>query len=322
MEIIAGTDRFYIEAETAVAIGKFDGVHCGHRRLIEELVAQKKNGRKACIFTFDPSPGVLFGTSDGKELTTREEKRMILQNLGVDLLIEYPLDRENASVDPADFVRNILMGQLSARFVAAGPDLSFGRGGKGDIALLRQIAPEGEMEVREIPKIRIGLERPLAPEEEQEADGEADRSVIVSSTLVRHLVEQGRMEEANAALGMPYPVLGRVEHGAHLGHSIGFPTINLPLPESKLLPPYGVYASTALICGRQVRAITNIGCKPTVREDASPLAETFLYDFSEEVYGEEVLVMLRSFRRPERKFSGLEDLRAQLARDIEDGRKM
>ena len=135
MEIIAGTTDFYLEKDTAVAIGKFDGVHLGHRRLLEEILNKKKNGLAACVFTFDPTPAVLFGLSDGKELTTREEKRRLFEHLGIDILIEFPLTKETAATEPERFVTEILAKQMNTRFVAAGEDLSFGKNGAGNAEL-------------------------------------------------------------------------------------------------------------------------------------------------------------------------------------------
>ena len=142
MEIIAGTTDFYLEKDTAVAIGKFDGVHLGHRRLLEEILNKKKNGLAACVFTFDPTPAVLFGLSDGKELTTREEKRRLFEHLGIDILIEFPLTKETAATEPERFVTEILAKQMNTRFVAAGEDLSFGKNGAGNAELLEKMAPQ------------------------------------------------------------------------------------------------------------------------------------------------------------------------------------
>lgn len=184
MEIIAGTTDFYLEKDTAVAIGKFDGVHLGHRRLLEEILNKKKNGLAACVFTFDPTPAVLFGLSDGKELTTREEKRRLFEHLGIDILIEFPLTKETAATEPERFVTEILAKQMNTRFVAAGEDLSFGKNGAGNAELLEKMAPHLGFCVRTIEKIEV--------------DG-----IEVSSTYIRKLVEEGRMEEAERCWGCP-----------------------------------------------------------------------------------------------------------------------
>ena len=138
MEIIADTTEIQLAQETAAAIGKFDGIHIGHRRLLEEILARKKRGLTACVFTFDPPPAVLFGCSDGKELTSKKEKRLLFSRMGVDILVEFPMNRETAAMAPEAFARDVLAGQLQVRFLAAGTDLSFGAKGAGNAALLQE----------------------------------------------------------------------------------------------------------------------------------------------------------------------------------------
>lgn len=301
MEIIAGTTDFYLEKDTAVAIGKFDGVHLGHRRLLEEIIDKKKDGLVACVFTFDPTPAVLFGLSDGRELTTREEKRRLFERLGIDILIEFPLTKETAATEPERFVSEILAKQMNTRFVAAGEDLSFGKNGAGNALLLEKMAPQLGFCVKTIEKIEV--------------DG-----IEVSSTYIRKLVEEGRMEEAESMLGMPYTLVGTVEHGNHIGHTLGFPTVNLLPLAGKLLPPNGVYYAAVRYNGRAYKAISNVGTKPTVSEEKVMGVESYLYDFTQDIYGQEIEVALKSFRRPERKFVSLEELKKQLDLDIADGR--
>ena len=300
LEIIAGTADFYLERETAAAIGKFDGVHIGHRRLLEEILARKKDGLAACVFTFDPVPAVLFGTSDGKELTTREEKRLMLERMGVDILIEFPLTRETAAMEPEDFAREVLVQRMQVRYLAAGNDLSFGRRGRGDAALLQELAPELGFTVEVIDKVCM-------------------EGCQVSSTYVREQVEAGNMELAERLLGMPYMMAGQVVAGNRLGRTMGFPTVNVLPGESKLLPPRGVYFSRVRCRGKLYRAISNVGYKPTVTRERVMGVESYLYDFEGDVYGEPVEVYFLAFRRPERRFENVEALRAQLQEDIVAG---
>lgn len=302
MEIITNTTDFYLEKETAAAIGKFDGIHIGHRRLLEEILEQKNRGLAACVFTFDPAPAVLFGNSDGKELTTREEKRLIFERMGVDILIEFPLSLETAAMPPEEFVTEVLAKQMNVRFVAAGQDLSFGAKGAGDAALLTKLGGELGFGTKIIDKVCLG---------EQE----------VSSTYVRSQVEAGNMENVEKLLGMPYPVLGTVVEGKRIGRTIGFPTVNILPSEDKLLPPNGVYFSQVRWRDRKYRAISNVGCKPTVTDEKIMGVETYLYDFDENLYGEEIEVYLLGFRRPERRFDGIGALKRQLEEDIREGRK-
>lgn len=303
MKIITETTEFYIEENTAVAIGKFDGIHIGHKRLLQEILAQKEKGLKACVFTFDPPPNVLFGKGNEKELTTKEEKRKIFERLGIDILVEFPLNRQTAATPPKAFVTDILKGKLHAKMVAAGTDLSFGAGGAGDARLLKEMAEALQMEVHIIDKIMCD-----------------DREI--SSSLVRECVEAGDMPYAEKLLGAPYTVGGRVQHGNRIGRTLGMPTLNLLPKESKLLPPCGVYYASVSLQGKTYRAISNIGYKPTVEEAKKRLGvETYLYDYEGDVYGEEIEVSLYEFRRPEQKFENLDMLKEQLLVDIKSGEK-
>lgn len=301
MEIITKTTDFYLREETAAAIGKFDGVHVGHRRLLEEILSQKKAGRKACVFTFDPPPSVFFGKTDEKELSTREEKRRLFAALGVDILIEFPLNGKTAAMLPQTFVSEVLFGRMQAGFVAAGTDVTFGAGGAGDAALLKRMAAKCGVAVSIIEKVSM--------------DGQA-----VSSTRVRAAVEAGDMRLTERLLGTPYPVMGTVQHGNRIGRTLGMPTLNLLPPADKLLPPSGVYYSGVWLKGRYYKAISNIGCRPTIEEKAKRLGvETYLYDFCGDAYGEEIEVNLYAFKRPEERFCSLDALKAQLEEDIAAG---
>ena len=301
MEIISNITDICIQRKTAAAIGKFDGIHIGHRRLLEEILARKKDGLAACVFTFDPPPAYLFGNFDGKELTTKAEKRRLFEKMGVDILIEFPLNRETAATPPETFAREILAGRMNARFLAAGIDLSFGAKGAGNAALLKKMGPELGFECRTIDKVCL--------------DGKE-----VSSTLVRSRVERGEMEAACSLLGMPYMVSGEVVIGNRIGRRIGFPTVNVLPDENKLLPPNGVYFSSVWIEEKQYRAITNVGYKPTVTSEKVMGVESYLYDFDENIYGRQVEVYLHAFHRPEQRFENVEALKRQLQRDIDSGK--
>lgn len=301
MEIISNTTDFYLNKETAVAMGKFDGIHIGHRRLLEEILKQKRKGLSSCVFTFDPPPSVLFGQSDGRELTTRREKRILFERMGVDILIEFPLNKSTAAMEPAEFARRVLAGRMNARFIAAGTDLSFGAKGLGNAELLMRMGPACGFRVRTIEKVCFGEDE-------------------VSSTYVRTQVEAGNMLLAKQLLGMPYTIMGAVRHGNRIGRTLGMPTVNLIPEETKLMPPCGVYFSSVQYGSRVYRSISNVGYKPTVAEKTKVMGvESYLYDFEEEIYGEEIEVSLYEFKRPERKFDGLEMLKAQLEEDIRAG---
>lgn len=283
-----------------MAIGKFDGIHLGHRRLLKEIIEQKKNGLAACVFTFDPAPAVLFGYSDKKELTTRYEKRRLFEQMGFDILIEFPLTKLTAAIPPGDFVTEILVKQMNAGFVAAGKDLSFGDRGMGNATLLTEMSKDYGFTVKIIDKVCVD-------------------DTEVSSTYIRALVENGDMERAEKFLGMPYSCVGRVEHGNRIGRTLGFPTINLIPDECKLMPPCGVYYSEVFHKGKMYKGISNVGYKPTVSSIPLMGLETYIYNFSDEIYDETVEVFLHRFKRPEQHFDGLEELKKQLDEDIEEG---
>lgn len=300
MQIIENMTEFQLKNKSAVALGKFDGIHLGHRRLLERVLEQKKRGLSTVVFTFDTSAASFFG-GETKELSTREEKREAFARLGLDVLIEFPLNRETAATEPADFVADYLAGQMRTAYLCAGHDISFGKGGAGDYTLLAALSEIYGYQVELIEKVRV--------------DGEE-----VSSTRVRQAVRTGEMEKVSAMLGAPYRVSGKVVHGRQLGRKLGMPTANLLPDERKLLPPNGVYYSRAKLGEKTYRGISNVGYKPTVSEERVMGVETYLYDFSGEVYDRDMTVELLAFRRQERAFESVEALRRQIASDVEAGR--
>lgn len=300
MRIIHSTTDFEIEEKSAVAVGKFDGIHLGHQKLLHCILEQKEQGLKSVVFTFDPPPAVLFGKASGKELMTREEKRAAFLEMGIDVLIEFPLTYETAAIDPQDFIEDILVRRMRAAYIAAGADVSFGAKGAGNYMLLRSMAAFGRYELHLVDKVCYNGRE-------------------ISSTYVREEVEKGNMEEVKVLLGAPYSIKGTVAHGKRFGRTIGMPTVNL-LPDSgKLLPPNGVYYSEVWIEGEKQKGITNIGYKPTVSAEGQMGVETYIYGFDGEVYGKEITVRLLKFKRPERKFSGKAELKEQMMKDMEEG---
>ena len=299
MKIITELDKLNIREKTAVAIGKFDGIHVGHKELLSKILDKKKDGLKATVFTFDPSPEEFFVGHPVTQLFTREEKLKAFKELGVDILVMFPLNDETAATDPEEFVRRILVDELKASYIAAGSDVSFGDKGKGDSKLLERLGKELSYELCIIDKVKI--------------DGEE-----VSSTRVRNAVSDGDMDLTKRLLGTEYSVSGIVEHGNHLGRTIGVPTVNILPPLMKLLPPYGVYSSTVKVGGNEFKGMTNIGRKPTVSEKEKVGVETYIYDFDRDVYGEYIEVVLHSFVRPEIKFDNMEQLKKQIQQDIKN----
>lgn len=303
MKIIDSLDNLHIEERTAVAIGKFDGVHLGHRALIQELMgAKKEKGLATVVFTFSPSPAEFFGFSDNKQIMTMEEKRYLLEGLGIDYLIEFPFNKDTAGIEPDVFVTDILVGKIRSAFIVAGDDLSFGKKGLGNIKTLEQYKDTYGYEVKEIGKICLGGQ-------------------VISSTEIRRLISINDIDRAGKMLGVPYFIRGKIISGNRIGRTIGFPTINVSIDEKKVLPRFGVYFSQVEIEGSTYYGISNIGVKPTIAGNNAVAIETYIYNFNQDVYGKDAVVSLVHFRRKEQKFDGIDALKNQLDSDIEAGKE-
>lgn len=306
MKLILGTTDFKIEEGCAVAIGKFDGIHRGHKRLLREIFDAKKLGLKTAVFTFDPSPAVFFQGDDVKELMTREEKRIAFAQMGVDYLVEYPFCKETAAISPEDYVNQFLLDKMNARFIAAGEDVSFGNRGAGNAKLLCEIAKEHGVQVRIIPKL-------------------CHNGRDISSTYVRSEVERGDMELVTQLLDEPFFISGRVERGNRIGRTLGMPTVNLHPQSQKIMPPGGVYFSTVTYGEQTFYGVTNIGVKPTVEAPDGKGnrlgVETYIYDFHEDIYEKDIVVHLHHYERSEKKFADLEALKTAIAEDVTKGKE-
>jgi len=301
MQIIQQTTEFHIEEKTAAAIGKFDGIHKGHEKLLEKIIEQKRNGLKTVVFTFDPPPALFFGQTQVKELTTKREKEKKFERMGIDILIEFPMKASTASMSPEEFVKEVLVRKMNVKYLAAGTDVSFGYRGAGNAELLKKLSEDYGFRVEVIEKIcHNGRE--------------------ISSSYIREEIEKGNMENAAVLIGNPYSIFGSVEHGNRLGRTLSMPTVNLVPEREKLLPPFGVYFSKVILDEQIYCGVTNIGSKPTVSAKAVPGVETYIFDFEEEIYNKEIEVLLEHFKRPERKFAGVEELKRQLLEDKKDGR--
>ena len=299
MQIIENTTEFHIPYKTAIAIGKFDGIHKGHKELLKCLESAKETGLKTAVFTFSPSPAAFFSNEELKELTTLEEKRVLFEEMGIDYLVEYPFCRKTADVEPDRYVKEFLLDKMNGVLIAAGSDVGFGKGGKGDRKLLEKLSSEYGFRLEIIDKLKY-----------------QDREI--SSTFVREEVLKGNMEKAEELLGEPYFVSGRVEQGKKLGRRLGMPTANLYPGKDKLLPPNGVYFSKVSIKGAKYLGVTNIGSRPTVEDGDRISVETFLIDFEEKIYGEFIKIELLHYRRPEQRFESVEKLRDAVYENIRE----
>ncbi len=285
----------------AVALGNFDGVHRGHAHLIARLHAARPDAPLA-VLTFEPHPRELFRPDDPPfRLTLPAEREAALAALGVTLLYEIPFDRAFSELSAGGFVEEVLGAGLGARQVACGPDFAFGHRRGGDVALLGARAEPLGMGLSVVPPL-------------------ADAGGPISASRIRRLLQDGYPERAGAELGRPWTIRGVVAHGDARGRTIGFPTANLALGRH-LEPARGVYAVTARLGdGREVRGVANIGRRPTVNAGPESRVEAHLFDFDADLYGQELTVALHAFLRAERRFAGLDELRAQIAADARQAR--
>ncbi|MDO5416299.1 MAG: riboflavin biosynthesis protein RibF [Lachnospiraceae bacterium] len=300
------TTDFQINEPTVVTIGKFDGRHRGHQKLLGTMLDIKKQyGYKTAVFTFSIAPADLVQGKPHTVITTNLERKNNLRKIGIDYLVEYPFTREAAHMPAEEFVRKILVEQMGAKAIVVGTDCGFGYQRSGNAALLERLSS------------RYGYQLTVI---EKEKDQDRD----ISSTYIREELNQGNIEKANELLGEPYYIHGTVVHGNHIGEPIlGFPTANLLPPPEKHLPPFGVYVSQVWIDGSVYGGITNIGRKPTIKSENGihPIGvETFVFDYSGNLYGKEIEVGLLHFVRPERKMSGLDELKEQITRDKDFGK--
>jgi riboflavin kinase/FMN adenylyltransferase len=286
-------------------IGNFDGVHLGHRRILEKVVARAREAdRPSVAITFEPHPlSVLRPDSAPRRLQTLRQKEEALEAIGIENLLVIPFTRDFSLTEPEEFVRSVLCSRLAVSEVYLGSHFAFGRGKRGDIALLKRMGPECGFIASSV--------------EEVVFEGEP-----VSSSRIRTAIARGDVVRANAMLGREYEIDGLVAKGEKVGRKIGYPTINLE-PENELHPADGVYVTQIHIrsFGRRFDGVTNIGRRPTVYEDYATVIETFVLDFSSNVYGERVRLFFFDRLREERRFPSVTALSDQIGRDIEETRK-
>jgi riboflavin kinase / FMN adenylyltransferase len=287
------------------AIGVFDGVHLGHQAVISTSAEHARNaGGTPVVITFDPHPvKVLRPDKAPHLLTATQHKIALIRDLGVEHLLVVQFDREFAATPPEAFVRQLVTHAKPLREICVGHEWSFGKNRAGNLALLQKLGAEHHFNV-------VGI-KPVA------VNGK-----VVSSTAIREAVKKGDFARAAEMLGREYTILGTVKKGAQLGRTLGFPTANLSA-HSEQFPPNGVYAAEARLNGAVMRGVVNLGYRPTV-EQAKPerLLELHLFDMDRDIYGEDVEVRFLRYLRAEQKFGSLQELKAQIARDVNDARAL
>ncbi len=303
MRLFHGTDNAEIARPTVVTLGVFDGLHLGHQLIVRTVVARaEETGAVPTVVTFDPHPrAVLHPESAPPLLQTFDQKMEALSLLGVGQTIVVRFTEEFARVRAGEFLRDVVGERLQAREVYLGRGFAFGHGREGDIELLRSVSRQLGFHADEVPEVRL-------------------RGSRISSSRVRQLLSEGRVNLARRMLGRPYGVEGRVVRGAERGRTLGFPTANLH-PQNRVIPRGGVYVTATLIEGVWRRSVTNIGTRPTVESDAEPSVETYVMDWSGDLYGDVVRVRFLHRLRDERKFASLEALKGQIGRDAARARR-
>jgi riboflavin kinase/FMN adenylyltransferase len=276
------------DRERSVAIGTFDGLHLGHRAVIEGADT---------VLTFEPHPvSVLAPDAAPKLIMPFEVKRDVIEGLGVDELVVIPFDREFASKPPEEFISEVLIGKLNAKQVSVGENFRFGSKAKGDPEML---AAQDEFETRIVPLVEV--------------DGET-----VSSTQIRALIAAGEVEKAMHFLGAPVIYEGEVVGGDQRGRELGFPTANVVPDDTLAVPGHGVYAGFA----NGHMAAVNVGVRPTFKTGRGLLIEAYLIDFEADLYGQQLRIAFIERLRGERRFEGIDVLVEQMEKDVEDARRV
>jgi riboflavin kinase/FMN adenylyltransferase len=304
MEILRTIDELgSLAGSTHLAIGVFDGLHLGHQAVIGRAQEAARQTRgNAVVVTFDPHPvRVLRPEKAPRLLTSTRHKVKLIERLGVDavLLLEFTL--EFSKTPPEIFVEKLVRAAKHLRQICVGQEWTFGANRSGSIRLLEELAPKMGFQVASVPPVSV--------------DGR-----VVSSTLIRSAVECGDLESAAKYLGRDFTILGTVTEGRQLGRRLGFPTANLRA-HNELFPPNGVYAAKAWFREEEYGGVVNIGVRPTIENEAGErILELHLFDFDQQIYGEDVEVAFLAYLRPEQKFAGVDELQTQIQRDAEKAR--
>jgi len=298
MRLFHGTDNAEILRPTVLTLGVFDGLHIGHQLIMKTVVERARAiGAVPTVITFDPHPrAVLHPESAPPLLQTFDQKVEGFGVLGIEQTIVVRFTREFSEIGAHDFLREVVKERLHAQEVYLGKGFAFGHDREGNIDLLKRVGKELGFVAGEVPEVSL-------------------RNRRVSSSKIRDLLSRGEVNLARRMLGRPYGVEGRVEHGAERGHQLGFPTANLH-PQNRVIPRNGVYVTGTLIDGKWRRSVTNVGVRPTFESAAEPSVETFVMNWSGDLYGDVVRVRFLHRLRDEQKFSSLDDLKRQISKDV------
>ncbi|MEA1849402.1 bifunctional riboflavin kinase/FAD synthetase [Chryseobacterium sp. MHB01] len=297
MKVFRNFNDYTSQKPLALSLGMFDGVHLGHKSIIDELIkVGTENHLETAILTFWPHPRFVFNPNeDLKLLNTLDEKKFLMEKYGIDTLFLKEFDEEFRNLTGEEFVRKILVDKLNIKYLIIGYDHSFGKNKSGNFELLQKLSKELDFEVEQMEAINIHENN-------------------ISSTKVRNALLSGNIIEANEMLGYSYSVSGTVVHGKKIGRTIGYPTANIETDQVKLLPKKGAYIVEVFLKNQQYKGMLSIGTNPTVNGEKLTV-EVYILDFNGDIYDEKITVAFRDFLHDEIKFEGLEKLIEKLDED-------
>lgn len=297
MKIFHGTENANILRPTVLTLGVFDGLHLGHQKIMETVVKRTKAvDAVPTAITFDPHPrAVLYPEKAPPLLQTLDQRLANFEVLGIEQAIVIRFNKKFAGQDAEAFIREIIHDRLQAKEIYLGHGFAFGKNRGGNIELLKKMSEELGFHADEVEEVRL-------------------RGYRISSSRIRQLLKEGKVNLVRRMLGRPYGVEGVIIRGDRRGHTIGFPTANLK-PHNRVIPKFGVYATAILIEGKWRKGITNVGVRPTFKEDDEPSIETYIFDFDGDLYGDVLRVRFLHRIREERKFRGIDELKSQIQKD-------
>ena len=308
MRIINTLEDLNIAEKTSVALGNFDGIHVGHCKIMEDAInTAKESGMKSLCFTFSNHPfNFILGRTDDdpdgvKLICSEEEKVSLIKEMGFDILVNIPFNEKIMTMSSDSFFNDIVLGKLNAGCVSVGFNYSYGARAGGNAKTLRQECDNAGIKVNIHDAVMLNDQ-------------------VVSSTLIRNMISRGDMESVKDYLGRSLKFKGKVEHGKHIGSDKGFPTANISPGRERLLPPFGVYFTRIITDGKEYKAVSNIGVKPTIEGERKASIESYIFDFEGDLYGREITVILDHFSREEVKFASKNELFEQIAKDCDNAR--
>jgi len=306
MKILRAIDELKsVAGPTHLAIGVFDGLHLGHQAVIARaLESSRTSGGTAVVVTFHPHPvRVLRPEKAPRLLTSTQHKVKLIELLGVDAVLILEFTAEFSKTAPNVFIEKLACASNRLSQICVGQEWTFGANRSGSVRLLEELAPELGFQLGSVPPVSVSGQ-------------------VVSSTLIRSAVECGDLESAAKFLGRPFTILGTVSEGRQLGRRLGFPTANLHA-HNEQFPPNGVYAAKAWFRKNEYGGVVNIGVRPTIEKEAGErILELHLFDFDQEIYGQDIEVAFLDYLRAEQKFSGIEELQSQIQRDAVKARQV